>query len=174
VGHATERFVMRSISCVLVLVAASAALAQAPSPNVPYMLTISAPSARVVVGEPVWIQVTLENTSDSDVTIVKSRASELGELTYDVDVVTTNGARVQLTPYGRALHGEPATPPIVIQNSPHAFTLKPHQKFADTILLSKIYELTPGDYIVRVHKAQRPESGGKLFSNTLRLTILPN
>lgn len=165
---------MRLISYLLVLFAISAAIAQAPNPNAPYVLTVSAPSARVVVGEPVKVQVTLENSSHGDLIIMKSRASGMGELSYDVEVVTSTGAPVPLTPYGRALHGEPTSPPVVIRNSPHALTLKSHEKAVDTILLSKIYDLTPGDYIVRVQKAQSTESEAKVLSNTLRLTILPD
>jgi hypothetical protein len=165
---------MRFTSYILVLFAISAAFAQAPNSNVPYLLTISVPNATTTVGTPVEVQVALENISQKDLAIVKSRASERGELTYNLEVVTTTGVPVELTPYGRALHGLPNTPPIVIQDSPHSRTLKPHEKVVDTVLLSKIYNLTPGSYIVRAKKNPRHNPEANIMSNSLRLTVLPN
>ena len=161
---------MRLVMCVLVLFAISGALAQAPNPNVPYVLTISAPNTSIVVGEPVEVQVRFENVSQKASRIVKSGASEMGELTYDVEVVTTTGASVPLTPYGRALHGLPNTPPILIRNSPREVTLKPHQKVVDTVRLEKIYQLNPGSYLVRVRKTSMTDDPEPdIVSNTLRL-----
>jgi hypothetical protein len=140
----------------------------------PYGLIISARTASTVVGSPVEVQVTLENTSPEDLTLVKSGAQRSGELTYDVEVITASGSPAVLTPYGRALHGQPTNPPIVIRNSPREVTLKPHEKVVDTILLNKIYDLTPGSYIVRVRKSPENSPEAKIIlSNTLKLTILP-
>jgi hypothetical protein len=135
------------------------------------VLTISAPETSIVVGKPVEVQVTIENSSGTDLSILKSRASQSGELTYDVAVVAATGAPVTLTPYGRALHGLPTDPPILIRGSDYTPTLKPHEKIVDTILLNKIHELTPGRYIVRVRKLTKSKADN-VVSNTLQLTIL--
>ncbi|MBV9181792.1 MAG: hypothetical protein JO356_10810 [Acidobacteria bacterium] len=159
---------VRFASWPFMLVALAALLAQAP-PSSPYSLTISARTG-AAVGTAVTVQITLENISPGDVTFVKSRA----ELSYDVAVVTALGAPVMLTPYGRSLHGQPTTPPIMIRDSPHEVTLKPHQKIVDTIALNKIYQLAPGDYIVQVHKRQLNNAVPNVASNPLKLTIASN
>ena len=166
---------MRFRTILLTLFTISAAFAQAPSATTPYSLTISAPITTTTAGKPVELQITLENTSHQELTIVKSRATTLGELTYDIAVVTTAGGPVVLTPYGRALHGQSTNPPIVIRSSPREVTLKPHEKVVDTVLLNKIYDLTPGSYIVRVRKVQATnDPGPNIVSNTVQLTILSN
>ena len=143
--------------------------------NAQYTITLSEPTGAIVVGDPVKVQVTLENVSKENLTIVKDRASEWGEKTYEVAVVTTTGASVALTPYGRALNHLFTMPPIPIRGSPYEVALKPQEKVVDTILLSKIYDFTPGTYIVRVRKETIPNTPEPaIVSNILRLTIAPN
>jgi hypothetical protein len=129
----------------------------------------------VTVGEPVEIQVALENTSLDDMAVAKSRAPKTGELDFDVDVVSATGDPVPLTRYGRALHGERTNPIVLIHRSPKLVTVKPSEKLVETVLLTKIYELTPGDYIVSVAPNEMSVgSAPKILSNALRLTILPS
>ena len=98
-----------------VLLASWAALAQTPIVRPRYVLIISVPKTTVLVGTPIEVLVTLENISGEDLTILKSRATESGELTYDVTVINMSGAPVVMTPYGRALHGKQTVPPIIIK-----------------------------------------------------------
>lgn len=164
---------MRFGACPVILLVLSATFAQAPQSRTPYVLMISTPSATVAVGSPVTIQVVVKNISQGDVNILKSRASTRGELTYDVAVVTAAGGPVPLTQYGRALHGQATTPPIMIQRRPYGETLKPNQSVVDTINLSRIYQLSPGSYIVQVSETESMKPGTKIASNALKLTIVP-
>src|SRR5436305_4905877 len=153
-GCLPMRWLMRFASFSFVIFAFSIALAHSPTAAQPYSLSVSATSPKAVMGTPVKIAVTLENTSAEDFALAKSKATERGELTYDVAVVTGTGAAVPLTEYGKALHGEPTTDLIIIRSSVEERTLKPHEKIVDTIVLNKIFQLTPGDYIVRVQNKQ--------------------
>lgn len=164
---------MRFGACSAIFLLLSTTFAQAPQSPSPYLLTISVPTIAASAGTPITIQVAVKNNSQGDVTVLKSRASTRGELSYDVTVVTARGGPVPLTPYGRALHGQATTPPIMIQRKPYAATLKPGETIVDTIDLSRIYQLTPGSYIVQVSETESMKSGPKITSNILKLAIAP-
>jgi hypothetical protein len=140
-------------------------------------LTISLAPGTVKPGAEVKLTVVLTNPTDHVVYIGRLWTLGGAELEYNFDVRDTQGNRVPLTRYGRALHGTPDKGDD--RNdcgdcSEVGVWIQPHEKVADEVVISKIYELSkPGKYTIQASGTEPRLVGNSdaIKSNSVVLTV---
>jgi hypothetical protein len=154
------------------------AVEQAQSVQPLFSLTIAAEEPSVKAGSPVWVDATVENKSDRDISVYRENTPDQGGWTYKVDVWDEKGAMAAETRFGRMIQGhipaeELAREPYVIVGSGGYMPLYPGKTLTDRVNLSKLYDLgRPGRYTVQF---QEFHEQSKLFvkSNKITVTVTP-
>jgi hypothetical protein len=162
---------MRAIAISFLLLV-SMSIAQQPA-KVPIAVTLSAPQSEYAVGQPIKIDITVQNTSDKEISVAQSNATGKAELSYEIDVLDSRGRRVPYLRYGKQLHGEDPTGAIFDSQKIHH--LQPHEVLSDSAVLNTIYNLSsPGQYLVQVKKKKFPgvEPDKPVASNPIKITIV--
>jgi hypothetical protein len=121
-------------------------------PIIPLSINIHAAQTEFTVGEPIVLDVTLENTSTEPIRVIYSNSPNGdAELTYKVEVLKVDGSHAPRTKYGRALRGENEGGGAF--NSFTKRIVKPQEQIVDRIALTKVYNFAqPGEYTVILEK----------------------
>lgn len=168
------------ISTVLVLLVAVASgpfavPGNAKSNSAPYSITIAAPQNPVKAGSEVAVDIVVTNTSDHEIVVSRSNAEKRAELSgYTVEVWDQKQRLTPESEYGLELKGQ-GTPagPVVTVNSDLLFTVQPGKQLKDTLIVSKLRDMSrPGTYTVQV-QLSRPETGILAKSNKITVTVIP-
>jgi hypothetical protein len=124
-------------------------------PKAPFTLSLAAESPTTKIGLPVWVKVTLKNTSNHDLKIEK-------EISEDLCTVVVQEATLQMGFATRRASGIGSLGIIGIQ---------PGKTVVDRVNVSRMYDLTrPGKYTIQ---AQRSDdvTKAKVLSNKITVTV---
>lgn len=156
---------MRKLICTVAVLVGLGYLGAAPAHEV--SITISTPTPRVRLGQPIALSVQLKNQSGRKLEASRVVGEGQAELDYHVDLLDATRRAVPRTDYGAAANAGHID--IVSQV---AVQIRPHQTVTQHTDLAKIFKITqPGTYTVRVGREWPPKSGKMEWSNTLTLTI---
>ena len=172
-----------TVFAVLFLMLVPAAVAQ-NSTKAPVSITLSSPHSEYVVGQQIEIDITLENTSDKEISVVQDNARSKAELSYEIDVLDGSGRRPPYLRWGKILHGQyPGDGTIGdVFDSQQLHHLQPHETLSDSAVLNTIYDLSsPGQYVIQATKTSPVSAVKKRFpgtqpdkpvaSNAIKITI---
>ena len=158
------------ISFFLLLATSSAQTPGASSPS--FTITISAAQSSVKIGSPAIIHIVLKNTSSAELRVPQvMHPGPEGELNYRIETSRTDGTNVPDTKLGRqAKNGRPYTS----GSSMLVKFLSPGDEITENADLNRVVEITtPGDYRVRVERADPRYSGMHVKSNSIVVHITP-
>ena len=163
------------VLAVLFLLLVSASVAQ-NSTKAPVSITLSSPHSEYVVGQPIEIDIVLENISNNEISVAKSNARGKAELSYEIDVLDGTGRRAPYLRWGKILHGQdPGDGRFgVVSDSQQTHQLQPKATLSDSAVLNTIYDLSsPGQYVIQVTKKLFPgtEPSQPVSSNAIKITI---
>jgi hypothetical protein len=133
----------------------------------PLSINISTPTNIVKAGSEIRLDIVLKNTSRHDVRVVRSKGD--AELDYEIDIRDQKGKPTMETPYGRKIHGKDSDA-TAKTGSWISGTLKPDQEFEQCIVLNKVYDLSPGTYVIQLQRRDLA-SKGVVKSNKIVLTV---
>jgi len=136
----------------------------------PFSLTIGTPQQVVKAGSEVRVDVVLKNTSDHEITLLRSPGTGRGELEFESDVLSEKGNPASQTKYG---HGLKKSGLDAVEGSRIMFRLQPGETYEDSMSLNKLYDLSkPGKYRIELHKRVPDHLGqGVVKSNALVITV---
>jgi hypothetical protein len=139
----------------------------------PFSLTISTPQEIVKAGSEVRVDVVLRNTSDHEITLLRSPGTGRGELEFESDVLGEKGNLASQTKYGQQLKKSGLN---AVEGSRIMFRLQPGETYEDSMSLNKLYDLSkPGKYKIQLHKRVPEHLGqGVVKSNALVITVTPS
>ena len=148
--------------------------AYAQSTNQPFTLTVSALKSQVKVGDPVFIEVTMLNTSDHEIDCARNSSNGL-DRNYQYEVNDEHGPVPKIE---KKYHGGFNPSPCALEPGESAT--------GDGGLISRLYDFSqPGTYTIHVSRPiwgddQRPNTTSKedtepsvVKSNTITITVLP-
>lgn len=137
----------------------------------PFSITINTATDNLRVGADLRVEITLTNTSASQIHIAKTNGADDAEIHYTVDVRDDQGNLAPYTTYSRNLKAGTK----VLVWSDLTYTLEPGGTLKDTALVTKLYDLTrPGKYSIQVSREIPKNLGGGLAkSNVVSVTIAP-
>lgn len=164
------------VLAVLFLLPVSASVAQ-NSTKAPVSITLSTPHSQYVVGQPIEIDIVLENTSDKQISVAQSRSRGKAELSYEIDVLDGAGRRTPYLRYGKVLHGLDTGDGRfgVVSDSQQIHHLQPKATLSDSAVLNTVYDLSsPGEYVIQVTKKTLPgtEPDKPVASNAIKITLV--
>ena len=160
---------------ILLAVVSCCAVAIAESRD-PFSLSIAAVNSEVPAGSPVMIDVTLENTSNHDISVYRDNSPDQGGLVYKADVRDEDGKTAVETEFGRAVQGhdtleQVSRKPYVIVGSGGDQNLAPGKEIKDRINVSKLYDLhQPGKYTIQLERFDL-ETKSFIKSNKITVTV---
>ena len=129
-------------------------------------------------GSAVWVDVTMENKTDHDISVYRENTVDQGGFVYKTYVWDEKGAIVPETKFGKRIqdHDTPeerVREPYVIVKSGGDANLKPGQKITDRVEVTKLYFLLhPGKYTIQLQRFDM-ESKSFLKSNKVTVTVTP-
>jgi hypothetical protein len=162
----------RLLLLLFVLLTTSSAQTPKPSGPPPFRITISSVQPSSKLGEPVWIHIVLKNITKEMLPVpeIQSPASSLGELNYNIEVLDNDGAPVPITKLGREIMGGPrfGSGEYLLKH------LEPGDEIGENADLKRVAEISaPGDYSVRVKRADPRYGNLHIKSNTIVVHITP-
>jgi len=164
---------------VLVVAACAFPNAQGQESKVaPFSLTIHLQEPKVKVGSPIWVNATIENKSDHEISIWIDNASDQGGFVYKVEAWDDKGSIVGKTKFGRRIQNEDTAEErgrenYIIVDSGGEVGLKPKETRTDRVDVAKICVLTrPGTYTVQLRRFDQ-ESMTVVKSNKVTVTVTP-
>jgi len=164
---------------VLVVAACAFPNAQGQESKVaPFSLTIHLAESEVKVGSPIWVNATIENKSDHEISIYVENVRDQGGFVYKMEAWDDKGSIVGKTKFGRQIQDEDsaedgAREDYVIDRSGGEVGLKPKETRTDRVDVAKICVLSrPGTYTVQLRRFDL-ESNAFVRSNKLTVTVTP-
>lgn len=160
----------------LILVTASASTAFAQGTPTSYSVTITTPQTVVKVGSKINIDILLTNTSNQEIIVTADNGAR-GEFEYTIFVSDRYGHEPHETKYLRAVRGKDSGDPgdttsLVVVHSSGLRQVKPGGILKSSIDLTKLYDLPPGRYTIRVEDIEQA-SQTHIKSNALTVTVTP-
>jgi hypothetical protein len=148
------------------------------SGNVPprFSLSIAAEEPTVKAGSPLFLEVTMENKSDRNISMYRAISGDLdqGGWVYKVMVQDEKGARAPKTKFGRHVQGpetaeESAEPASVVASGGYV-PLTPHKTMRDRLNVTKLFDLSrPGKYTIEI---QELDEASKTFVKSNKITVI--
>ena len=164
------------ISIATVVSIASSSVAQNARSS--FSLAISAVNSRVKMGAPIWLDVTMENTSDHEISVYRENTDDQGGFVYKADVRDQTGATAPETKFGRRIQGhdtpeERAHEPYVMLTSGGESKLGAGKKIVERINLTNLYALNrPGKYTIQLQRMDM-ENQNTVLSNKITIAVTP-
>lgn len=151
----------------LLLFGLAAALGSAAAAQL-VSVTLSTANASVRSGDRIPIRIVIKNTSDHDISLLRSPSPSLAEMHYRFTVERHDGQKVRETSYKRSIDKGVAGSEVLV-------TLKPGQTLEERADLAKLFDLTsPGEYQIQASRTLPSSEGdGSVGSNKLSLTVVP-
>jgi hypothetical protein len=161
-------------SVIYVSAPASAQGAKAPqSMKPPFTLNIVPAEPIVKVGSSVFVDATVVNKSNHDISV--SSTKDHAGYEYPIDVWDEKGATAPETKFGRAQNGHETAEDaneITVFDVGHG-TLNPGKALSDRVNVSLLYDLShPGKYTIQF-KRYDEESKSIVRSNKITVTVTP-
>ena len=160
------------VLCCLLLVSSACVWAQSPSAGgPPFTITVTAVQPSVRLGDRAMIHIVLKSLSREQLPLPEARyPGTQGELNYKIIVFHTNGTLVPDTELGwRVKNGQPLSSEKVMTR---------YINFGDVVAedadLNSVAKITaPGDYSVRVERADSLYSDRHIESNLIVIHVAP-
>lgn len=160
-------------SSLLLPILLTASMAQKPNPSdsPPFKVTISSVQPSTKLGQPVWIHIILKNTSSEVLPVPELLTGGFqGELNYNIEVLNLVGKPVPDRRRGQEIKNG--------MRAPHGeYILKhvgPGDEIVETADLNTVAEIpAPGDYLVRVERADPRYLKLHIKSNSIVIHITP-
>jgi hypothetical protein len=163
---------MKKAICWLWIISSACLCAQSPSTGgPPFTITATAVQPNVKIGERATIHIVLKSLSQEQLVLPETRhEGAQGELNYRIVVFKTNGTLVPDTELGwRIKNGQPLSSKSVMIR---------YLNFGDEVTedadLNSVAKITsPGDYLVRVERADNLYSDLHIQSNLIVFHVTP-
>jgi hypothetical protein len=140
--------------------------AQGPAPSL--SITIRARLEIIKVGSPCFIELTIKNISNHEISFSSIR----GELPFEIDTKDEGGIARPESELQREKKQKRSADPIG-EFTVYQAWLKPGESDRHTVDLNDYYDMTkPGSYTVKVRRPD-PESQAETKSNVIAVTVTP-
>jgi hypothetical protein len=127
----------------------------------------------VKAGSPYKVRIGLRNISEEDIVIQKESEGK-AEFDYSVEVIhypkPDQLVRLPQTEYGKSLSDRKLSMPVTLWKS---VTLHPQKVLTDEIVVSDLFDLQPGEYLISVSRRDELSSWNRIGSNSFLVTVVP-
>jgi hypothetical protein len=160
------------IAFVLAIIFSAAISTSADTPL--FSVTLDTPRAPLKSGAKLVLRVTVKNTSDHNIPFKRTNNPQSNEeFRYEIDVRDGSGHRAPPSAQVRALQGQIS---MVEDINNHAYWVKPGESYSDDLEITKLFDLTPGEYTVWVSKdllSRQPRPEDTVKSNPVTVVVQP-
>jgi hypothetical protein len=133
-----------------------------------FSVMLRGPNTAVKSGSEAHVTATLSNTSTHEIRFAVGFGNH--EFDYDVEVSNVQGGVPPLTPEFKHLSEHPSS----WWGSYATYVLKPGESFDEDLVVTHLYKLEPGEYVVRVTRGIRAHDASGTHgvkSNAIHLTV---